>query len=73
MRKEIMYTNLKDFPGGSDGKEPVCQCKSYKRRGFDPWIRKIPWRRKWQPIQVFLLGKSHGQMSLIGYSLWGRK
>ena len=33
-----------------------------------PWIRKIPWRRKWQPIPVFLLGESHGQSSLVGYS-----
>ena len=32
--------------------------------GFDPWVRKILWRRKWQPIPVFLLGKSHGQRSL---------
>ena len=31
------------------------------------------WRRKWQPTPVFLPGKSHGQRSLVGYSLWGRK
>ena len=37
------------------------------------WGRKIPWRRKWQPIPVFLPGKSHGQRSLAGYSPWGRK
>ena len=35
--------------------------------GFDPWIRKIPWRRKWQPTPVFLPGESHGQRSLVGY------
>ena len=34
---------------------------------------KIPWRRKWQPTPVFLPGESHGQRSLVGYSLWGRK
>ena len=34
---------------------------------------KIPWRRTWQPIPVFLPGKSHGQRSLAGYSPWGRK
>ena len=34
---------------------------------------KIPWRRKWQPAPVFLLGESHGQRSLVGYSLWGHK
>ena len=37
--------------------------------GFNPWVRKSPWRRKWQPIPVFLPGKSHGQKSLVGYSL----
>ena len=36
-------------------------------------VRKIPWRRKWQPIPVFLPGKSHGQRSLVGYSPRGRK
>ena len=43
------------------------------RHGFDIWVRKIPWRRKWQPITVFLLGESHGQRSLAGYSPWGCK
>ena len=38
---------------------------------FDTWLRKIPWRRKWQPTPVFLSGESHGQRSLVGYSLWG--
>ena len=40
---------------------------------FEPWIRKIPWKRKWQPAPVFLPGKSHGQQTLVGYSPWGRK
>ena len=44
-----------------------------RRPGFDPWVRKIPWRRKWQPTPVLLPRKSHGQRSLVGYSLWGRK
>ena len=35
------------------GKEPAYQCRSCKRCGFDPWVRKIPWRNKWQPIPVF--------------------
>ena len=51
-------------------KAPTCQCR---RRGFDPWVGKIPWRRKWQSTPVLLPGKSHGQRSLIGYSPWGRK
>ena len=41
------------FPGGSDGKESTCKPR---RPGFNPWVRKIPWRRKWQPTPVFLLG-----------------
>ena len=40
---------------------------------FDPWIRKIPWRREWQPTPVFLPGEFHGQRSLEGYSPWGLK
>ena len=35
------------FPGGTSGKEPACHCRRHKRCGFDPWIRKIPWRRVW--------------------------
>ena len=46
---------------------------SSRRYGFDPWVRKIPWSRKWQPTQVFFSGKSHGQRSLEGYSPWGCK
>jgi len=45
----------------------------YRRHRFNPWIRKIPWRRKWLPIPVFLPGKPHGQRILVGYSLWGCK
>ena len=44
-----------------------------RRHGFDPWVRKIPWKRKWQPIPVFLPGESHGQRSLVSYSPWGCK
>ena len=38
---------------------------------FNPWVRKIPWSRKWQPIPVFLSRKFHGQRSVTGYSLCG--
>ena len=41
--------------------------------GFDPWVGKIPWRRKWQPTPVTLPGKSHGQRRLVGCSPWGCK
>ena len=44
-----------------------------KRSGFNPWVRKIPWGRKWQPTPLFLPEKSHGQKILVGYSPWGHK
>ena len=46
------------FPDGSAGKEPAYQCRRIKRHEFISWVRKVPWRRKWQPIPVFLPGKS---------------
>ena len=58
---------------GASGEEPACQCSRHKGCGFHPWIGKIPWRRAWQPTPVFLPGESHGQRSLVGYSLWGRQ
>ena len=48
-------------------------CPQCQKPRFDPWVGKIPWRRKWQPTPVFLPGKSHGQRSLEGCSPWGRK
>ena len=56
--------------GWLSGKESTCQCRS---REFNPWIRKSPLRRKWQPTPVFLPGKSHGQRSLAAYNPWGAK
>ena len=40
--------------GGASGKELTCQCRRWKRCGFDPWVRKISWRRVWKPTPVFL-------------------
>ena len=51
-------------------KKFACQCR---RCGFDPWVRQIPWSRKWQPTPVFLPGKSHGWRSLVGYNPWGHR
>ena len=45
------------FPGGSAGKEPICQHRRRKRCRFNPWVGKISWRRKWPPTLVFLPGK----------------
>ena len=47
---------IQDFPGVTSSKELACQCRRHKRRRFNPWVRKIPWRRKWQPTPVFLPG-----------------
>ena len=60
-------------PGGTRGKEPACQCRRRKRNEFDPWVRKILWRRAWLPTPVFWPGESQGQRSLVGYSPWGCK
>ena len=54
-------------------KKSACQCRRCRTGGFDPWVGKIPWRRKWQPTLLFLPEKSHGQRSLEGYSPWGCK
>ena len=49
------------------------QCGSHKRRGFNPWVGRIPWSREWEPTPVFLPAESQGQRSLVGYSPRGRK
>ena len=58
------------LPRWCSGKESACQCRRYR---FDLWVRKIPWRRKWQLTPVFLTGVFDGQRSLEGYSRWGCK
>ena len=52
---------------------PVNAGHGHERQRFDPWVGEIFWSRKWQPTPVFLLGKSHGQRSLAGYSARGHK
>ena len=54
-------------------KNPCANVRDAKRLGFDPWLGKIPWGRKWQPTPVFLPGKFHRQRSLAGYSPWGHR
>ena len=70
------------LPWWLSGKESPCQWRRLRKHGYEgdsrnmsliPWIRKIPWRRKWQPTPVFLLGESYGQRNLVGYSPWGHK
>ena len=54
-------------------KRPAGQCRRRKRRGFCPWIGKVPRTRAWQPAPVFLPGEFQGQGILVGYSPWGHK
>ena len=65
-RKQELY----GLPWWLSGGESTC---CFRRHGFNPWAGKIPLRSIWQPIPVFLPGKSRGQKSLAGYSPWGRK
>ena len=75
MRHDLIYKlcgPLSRLPRWLGGKEFTWQCRRCRRRGFNPWVRMIPWSRKWQPIPVFLPGKSHGQR-LVGCSPWDCK
>ena len=64
------HARMQGLPLWLSGKESTCQCK---RHSFNPWVGKIPWRRKWQPTSTYLPGKSHGQRNPVGYSPWGHK
>ena len=55
------------FPGGASGKEPA-NAGDIKRHGSDLRVRRIPWRRAWQPTPVFFPGESHEQRNLAGFS-----
>ena len=62
-RASQMAQGVKNLPANAGDSET----------GFDPWVGKIPWSRKWQPTPVFMPRKFHGQRSLVGYNPWGRK
>ena len=63
----IVKNELDCFPGGTVVNNLPAVLETKKTR-FDPWVRMIPWRRKWQPTPVFLPEKSAGQRSLASYS-----
>ena len=69
----VKYAYHRGFTGGISGKEPAYQCRKRKKWMFDPWVRKIPWRRKRQPTLAFLPREFHGQRSLAVYSPWSHK
>ena len=56
---------VKNLPANAGDRRKKCR--------FDPWVGKIPWKRKWQPTPAFLPGKFRRQRSLVGYSPWGRR
>jgi len=60
------YNKQKGLPRWCSGKESRCQCRRHRKYRLDPWVGKIPWRRKWQPTPGFLPEKFHGQRSLVG-------
>ena len=66
LRGKLAFLGL---PRWLSGKESACQCRRHR---FDPWVGRIPWRRKWQPTPVFLLGKFHGQRG-AWWGPWGSK
>ena len=55
---------LRGFPGGS----VVKNLPAMQETGFNPWVKKIPWKRKWQPTPVYFPGEPHGQRNLVGHS-----
>ena len=61
------------FPGGASGKESPCQCRRHKRRGFDPWVGKIPLEQETATHSSVLAWKIPWTEELHGYSPWGRK
>ena len=68
LRVRKVRNDLVIEPRWDSGKESSGQCRRPKRLEFNPWVRKIPWSRKWQPTPVFLPGKFHGQRNLAGSS-----
>ena len=81
LRATCLSPPLRPFPlteksnlptSGSVDNESACNTGD-RGRGFNPWVRKIPWRKKWQPAPVFLPGEFPGQRSLVDYSPWGHK
>ena len=60
IKRESLLVTIKNLP-------------AMQEAGFNPWIRKIPWRKEWQPPPVFLPGEFHGQRGLVGLKFLGAK
>ena len=61
------------LPRLHSGKESACQCRRCRRCGFNPWVKKILWSRKWHLTPIVLPVEPHGQKSVVGYSPWGHR
>ena len=72
LRKHVLLFDM-GFAGSSVVKNQSAVQETCRRLEFNPWVGKIPWKKKWQPTPVTLPGKSHGQRSLAGYSPWACK
>ena len=68
--REVVYSLVYSFPYGWEGEESA---RNAGDGSSNPRLGRFPWRRKWQPTPVFLLGEFHGQRSLAGHSSWGPK
>ena len=72
----LMKANLNcGLPRWLSGRESPCQCWRHKRHGFDPWVEKILWRRKWQPLQYSCLDRGAWQTTVheiaeLGVTKW---
>ena len=66
------HTLYMGFPSGSVVQNSHAMQEMWQEHGFDLWVKKVTWRRKWHPTPVVLPGKFHGRRSLVGYSPWGR-
>lgn len=71
MKDHALFSDSRDrkspFQGslGFQVSQTVKNLPAIEETGFNPWVRKIPWRRKWQPVPVFLSGKFHGQRGVL--------
>ena len=63
----IPWTEYSGFLGGTNGKEPACQCRRHKKCGFDPWVGRSPEEGMATDSNI-LTGESHGQRSLLGHN-----
>ena len=74
MYRTFEESELKEIPKLKQKEKMSSQCPSLgSGSGFNPQVRKIPWRREWQPTPVSLPGETHGHRSLVCYSSWSHK